>query len=114
MKTYNLYHIERENDAQARMDAQQLTRPVHALGGGLWTSLAHGIGPAFVVIALPAGATLDALKGTEPAGSVTGHREIAQMDPDFMPLGSDEEEDEEDPEVAEEEDDDDEPEAPTR
>lgn len=87
---YNLFHVVRETAAEALAEYHAVADAVHHLGGALWTSLADGPGPSYVVIALPTGRTLDALEGLEPVLTM-GKAAFELIDPDFFPLESDEE-----------------------
>jgi hypothetical protein len=86
---FALYHSAFENDAAAQAGLSKLTTPVHQAGGALWPSLAHGVGPSFVVVALPASLSpeqVDALLPLHalPVASVDAAQITSALDPQFV------------------------------
>lgn len=112
MKTYDLYHLEYDNDTQAMSALPRLHPRVRLAGGVVWPSLNHGIGEvSYLVLALPAGTQSEITRGLTPVATVSSDWAVEMIDAELERLDTLlEEEPEEEDELfevnAEEEDDD--------
>lgn len=79
-----LYHLPHETDSAATRTAFLLADEVHTAGGALWTSLSHGVGTAYLVVALPPEVSLTPLAGITPSASVDDG-ELHALDAHYTP-----------------------------